>query len=54
LWNSKDIIVEVVDYNEKAINFYESLWFVFEKQLDKFEIIDWICVWEIRMIKKKI
>jgi len=52
LWIKKDIIVEVVDYNEKAIKFYESLWFIFEKQLEKFEIINWIWVWEIRMIKK--
>lgn len=52
LWNKKDILVEVVWYNKKAISFYENLWFIFNKKLNDFEIIDWIWVPEIQMRKK--
>jgi len=53
LWSKKDIMVEVVWYNKKAISFYEKLWFEFSKELNEFEIIEWIWVPEIQMIKKQ-
>ena len=52
LWKEKDVIVEVVWYNQRAINFYKKLWFVFVEELEKFEITDGIWVPEVRMLKK--
>lgn len=51
LGNEKDVIVEVVWYNKKAIGFYERLWFSFLQELPEFEIVDGIYVPEIRMIR---
>lgn len=53
LWKEKDIIVQVIWYNENAISFYKKLWFIKDKDLNDFEILDWIWVPEIQMIKKK-
>jgi len=53
LWNDKDILVDIIWYNKNAISFYENMWFIFNKNLDDFEIIDWIWVPEIQMIRKK-
>lgn len=52
LWFEKDIIVNVIWYNDNAISFYEKLWFQKNKNLENFEIIEWIWVPEIQMIKK--
>ena len=52
LWTEKDIIVKVVSYNKKAISFYEKLWFEFKEDLDDFEILPWVFVWEKMFIKK--
>lgn len=52
LWFEKDIIVKVVWYNNNALWFYENLWFKKNKVLENFEIIEWIWVPEIQMIKK--
>ena len=52
LWDKKDIIVTVIWYNNNAILFYENLWFIFSKKIDDFEIVNWIFVSEIQMIKK--
>lgn len=51
LWNKKDTLVEVILYNKNAISFYERLWFKFKKNLNDLEIINWIWVPEIQMIK---
>lgn len=52
LWKEKDVTVEVVWYNQNAINFYKKLWFVFIEELPKFEITNGIWVPEVRMLKK--
>ncbi|MDD5376525.1 MAG: GNAT family N-acetyltransferase [Candidatus Gracilibacteria bacterium] len=52
LGKEKDVIVEVVGYNQRAINFYKKLGFVFVQELEKFEITDGIWVPEVRMLKK--
>lgn len=54
LWFEKDIIVKVIWYNENAIEFYKNLWFEKDKDLEDFEIFDWIWVPEIQMRKKTI
>ena len=51
LWVSKPIIVQVIEYNKKAINFYEKNGFKFNEKLSDIEIITWIFVPEIQMIK---
>lgn len=53
LWKEKDIIVKVILYNQNAIDFYKKLWFEKDKDLENFEIFDWILVPEIQMIKKE-
>lgn len=52
LWNEKDIIVKVIWYNDNSIEFYKKLWFEKDKDLEKFEIFDWILVQETQMIIK--
>jgi len=50
LWKDKHTIVQVVGYNKNAINFYQKIWFVFEKNLPDFELVKGKFVPEIQMI----
>jgi GNAT superfamily N-acetyltransferase len=52
LWFDKDIIVQVIWYNENAIWFYKKVGFEKDIDLKDYEMLKWIWVPEVQMIKK--